>query len=65
MPASNIDSSLPEPAISSTLPLCRTTECMERTGFCVGSTSHLPFAHCSAVPVHSGGRTGSGTWSIV
>lgn len=65
VPASNCSSLFPEPAISSTLPLLRTTECIERTGFCVGSTSQRPFAHCSAVAVQVAGGSVSGTWSIV
>ncbi len=54
VPALNWEMSLPEPAISSTLPFLNTTACIERTGFFAGITSHLPLAHSSGVPVQAG-----------
>lgn len=54
VPALNWAMSLPEPAISSTLPFFSTTACIDRTGFLAGITSHLPLAHSSVVPEQTG-----------
>ena len=47
LPAANASASLPEPATSSTFPLCSTTACMARAGAVNGITCHVPFVQAS------------------